>query len=313
MKTRNLVKSFLLCSFAPSLVWSGSVEGMLKGFTDEEAFVLPLATTGGSVLGANWVKGVRIAEEFNWSIRLPIQMTFISEQDRVRPNQLPHPVTAGELPTIFGSSEADYPASQANQSWTNKGHFGDVNTVPFLSPEALISYKGSQVSTRFMTLPSMEISGHQISGGWFGLGAQQQLNRWIDPKLSKPLPVDLGLAMRSTWMWGSFGPKNYNGTLSMSGQVWGVDLLVGKTLNCQCVEFYSNLGFEGASLKGSGLVTHKTDPTRIFNTNKTLTGENGFKIGLGIRTSIPGRDHWKPSANFGVGAQNTLALDILHN
>jgi hypothetical protein len=303
----------VLTSSLISSLHAGSVEGLLKGFTDEPEFVKPLATTAGSMMNANWVRGAKVSEPFYWSIGLPFQLTFISDDDRMRSNQSPHPASAGELPTIFGPSEPDYSAATAAQSWTNKGHFGDVNTIPFFSPELTLGGKGFLARTRMMALPEMPAGGHKASLSWFGIGAQQQFNRYIDPKLSKPLPFDIGLALRKQWFSSDFTPKNYTGKVALSGQSWGLDLVVGKTLNCQCVELFGTLGYEAASLSGSGTVKHNQDFARTFITDQTLLGANGMRLSIGVKTSVPGRDFWKPSASFGVGAQNTLAIDLLHN
>lgn len=230
------------------------------------------------------------------------------------------------VPTIFGGSsntlmtqyqvtgiDANTGRIEADPSINVSDGLFANSSVEFLNqllflPLAYINmgYEHTQAKFRFLYLPLPEIDGHKVSMGFYGLGIQHDVNRFLK---DFDLPVDFSVL--GTWSFWNLGykPKDWEGELTLNGLAHQYSVVVGKTWGL--FELTSEIGYELSSFDAGGSLT-KTDSegqVETISPNSTITGRNGFKVAINATLNF---GSYKLFGAQSIGAQRGNTINFIN-
>jgi hypothetical protein len=176
----------------------------------------------------------------------------------------------------------------------------DVTLLPFLTVQAAFSMYYTQLTLRYMGVPSL--SG--VSFGFPGFGLQHDFHHFFPS-----LPVSLSLAGHITFLSASWKPgEDVDGTLELSGLSSFIGILAGYKLT-KFLEVFLETGWDNCSLAPSGKLTITGDNGEkdVVEPHQTISGRNGFRMALNFSFPI----HYNPVLGGFAGAQWGNVINVL--
>jgi hypothetical protein len=314
-------------------VWAGSITETVKAFESRPDYLRPFATIVGSLTNSGWSMSSFINKKFNFSVGIPISLIYLNNQDRqysgsytddgclaCQKMKASNPAVDCKncvecqqfiAPTIFGSIRTpDVHRSIVNlqgnviDTLPPVDPFSDgikelnaISVLPLLTLQTSFSYYYSEITLRYIGIPSM--SG--VSFQFPGIGLQHNFNRFFPS-----LPVSLSVAAHFTLVNASWAPTDsVKGTLDLSGLSSFYGVLIGYK-PAKFLEVFLETGWDNCFMKPSGEMIIINTGEKVLP-NATFFGRNGFRAALNFSFPIG----YNPVIGGFAGAQLGNVINIL--
>lgn len=301
MKFIKIIGFTLFLSFTTSFAEWATIHESIVAFDERPGifkanrpgYVRPIITQLGTVLNSNWIISSNVPQRFSFDAGMPLQLSLISETDRV--------YRSDQIPTIFGKE------TPPNSGLIVAGN-ETLNSLPLFSYPILqagFGFYHTRLVLRGMWLPAVsELKSFSL----LGIGLQYSFGHLFQYALPKGLQsfnVSLGFGYNSSFI--SYTPENYKGSLDLDVSTHVFELVLGYS-PISMFELMVSLGYESAGMQSSGYLESLNN--EAIHPTLFVKGNNGFRFAFDIAFSFG--ESYRPVIGIGAGSRTAIKTNVLY-
>lgn len=301
MKFIKIIGFTLFLSFTTSFAEWATIHESIVAFDERPGifkanrpgYVRPIITQLGTVLNSNWIISSNVPQRFSFDAGMPLQLSLISETDRV--------YRSDQIPTIFGKE------TPPNSGLIVAGN-ETLNSLPLFSYPILqagFGFYHTRLVLRGMWLPAVsELKSFSL----LGIGLQYSFGHLFQYALPKGLQsfnVSLGFGYNSSFI--SYTPENYKGSLDLDVSTHVFELVLGYS-PISMFELMVSLGYESAGMQSSGYLESLNN--EAIQPTLFVKGNNGFRFAFDIAFSFG--ESYRPVIGIGAGSRTAIKTNVLY-
>lgn len=298
---RCILKPVLVSLILTSTLYAGRGSSTMHSINEQPGYLLPFATTVGTLTNSGWLQSASIEKKFGFGISLPISLSYIGKKDRQYTDSYTDRVTGKTInvtvPTVFGSMNKPIVYHGISQNIPDSTtfrpgleEFQNVSVLPYFALQASFSLYYTELKLRYTGLPLSNSSFN-----FPGIGLQHDFHHFFPS-----LPIAVSLAGNITFINASFTPGDrLKGTLNTNGLTSFLGIAAGYR-PFDKLELFLETGWDHCHVTASGtIISTENDLPETIPVDNTITGRNAFRIALNI--AVPLKYH--PVGGVIAGAQ----------